>query len=493
VSTLAGNGTGAWRDGTGAGACFNRPRGIASLPGSGVIYVADAWNHRIRMITLSGVTSTFAGSGSPAWVNGQGTSASFNWPLSLAVDPAGTVYVMDTSNHRVRKITPTGTVTTFAGTGAAAFSDGIGTISASFNVPRGIAVDSSGKVYVGDSFNNRIRLVFPNGTVSTFAGSGVAAWTDGVGTRAAFSYPTYLSSAANGNVIVSDSSNNVLRMITPLGLVTTIAGDGAASSLDGYGTTSRFSAPAGVSVSSTGAVFIGDFSNNRVRKLTCVPYPPCPASYYCVSGVPLLCPAGYFCPPLSTAPIPCTGPPGYGCAPGSAVNATACIPGYFCPGGTPALATPCMTPANCAAVGLSAEPPCVWNVTTLAGSGNAAFANGQGSAASFNRPAGVAVDTSGLVYVADGLNHRIRVVSPTGLVSTLAGSGTAAWADGTGAAASFNLPRGVAILPGSGVVYVADAWNYLIRAVALSGMTTTLAGSGTLGFSDGQGPAASFN
>jgi DNA-binding beta-propeller fold protein YncE len=138
-----------------------------------------------------------------------------------------------------------------------------------FHRPFGIALDGSGNIYVGDTDNNRIRLILPNGTVSTFAGSGSASWADGAGTSAAFSCPHHLSFAANGNLLAADWLNNRIRMITPLGVVTTIAGGSSASFLDGYGTASFFSSPYGITVSPSGTLYIGDMNNNRIRALSC--------------------------------------------------------------------------------------------------------------------------------------------------------------------------------------------------------------------------------
>ena len=430
VSTLAGRNV-AWADGTGVAAGFRSPRGVATYPGSGIIYVADSSDNRIRKLTPSGVTTTFAGSGNLTWADGQGTSASFFNPSGLSVDSAGMVYVADTYNNHIRKITPLGAVTTLAGTG----------IFSPFYYPYGVTVDKSGNVYVGDTFNNRIRLILPNGTVSTLAGSGTATWADGTGTSAAFGGPRHLSFVANGNLLVVDSAINRIRMITPLGVVTTLLGQ-----QPGFqdGIWPRFYSPYGISVTSDGALVIGDSVNNRVRRAVCTvclsgdcaAISACPPSFFCSSGIPITCTPGSFCPSNSllptpcppgtyspttgatssavctTCPIgsfcpsataqpypcaagyygssagaststctgPCSAPPGFGCPAGSTSPAGAlqCTPGSFCPGGTPAPAIPCLTPANCGAVGLSAEPPCVWNVTTLAGNGSSTFADGQG-------------------------------------------------------------------------------------------------------------------
>ena len=348
VSTLAGSWTAMWADGDGAAASFYFPTGVATYPGSGIIYVADTLNRRIRMLTPSGVATTFAGdgwfSGHPSyvgrWADGQGTSASFSLPGCLTVDSAGVVYVGDA--NRIRKITPLGAVTTLAGTGSSSpFANGVGTSTATFANPSGVAVDGSGNVYVVDTHNSRIRLILPNGTVSTFAGSGICAWADGTGIAAAFCGPRQLSLAAtNGNLLVTDTNNLLIRMITPLGLVTTIAGGTASASaffpFDGYGTATRFNEPYGITVNSAGTVYVSD--GHRIRALTCV---PCSPSYYCPAGVPLLCPIGSFCTGSFTAALCPSGT--YNSLPGMS-SSNACIPcpvNTFQPSPGQSSCTPC--------------------------------------------------------------------------------------------------------------------------------------------------------
>ena len=275
VSTLAGSGTGGRADGIGAAAGFLRPACVSTR--LGIIYVGDAGNALIRKLTPSGVTTTLAGD-RIGLSDGKGHRASFNWPGGLAVDSAEMVYVADVSNNRIRKITPLGVVTTLAGTGLPgewiALANGVGTSTATFRNPYGVAVDGAGNVFVGDTYNDRIRLILPNGTVSTFAGSG-SGRADGTGTSASFSSPGQLSIAANGNLFVADSSSSLVRMITPLGVVTTVAGGGGdwKTYLDGYGTASAFSGLRGVSVGYSGTVYISDTFNNRIRALICNPIP----------------------------------------------------------------------------------------------------------------------------------------------------------------------------------------------------------------------------
>ena len=159
---------------------------------------------------------TLAGSSTSGYADGVGTYAQFNYPYGVAVDSSGNVYVADSENSRIRFITPSGTVTTLAGNGTSGFLDGVGTY-AQFNRPRGVAVDSSGNVYVADTNNHRIRLITPNGTVTTLAGSGSNLYADGVGTNAKFSSPSDVAVDSSGNVYVADQYNFRIRFITPSG------------------------------------------------------------------------------------------------------------------------------------------------------------------------------------------------------------------------------------------------------------------------------------
>ncbi len=295
--------------------------------------------------TLAGIVTTLAGGGSlganaSGNADGTGTAATFNLPFSVAVDSLGNVYVADTENNVIRKITSSGVVTTLAGGGsvggnASGNADGTGT-AATFAGPRGVAVDSSGNVYVADFGPNLVRKVTPSGVVTTLAGGGSVGGTsagnaDGTGTDATFWSPSAVTIDVSGNLYVTDYENGLVRKITPSGVVTTIAGGGSV-------------------------------------------------------------------------------------------------------GGT--------------------------------ASGHA---NGTGTAATFKDPSGIAMDSAGNLYVADAGNHLIRKITPSGVVTTVAGGGSAGGtvsghADGTGTAATFNFPTGIA-LDSSGVLYIADSGNHLIRKI----------------------------
>jgi len=326
-------------------------------------------------VTVSGIgaVTTLAGSSSFGFADGTGSAARFNYPEGIAIDGSGNLYVADRGNHSIRKITSSGVVTTLAGSSSSGFADGTGT-AAQFREPTGTAVDGSGNVYVADRGNHSIRKITPSGAVTTLAGSGTQGFADGTGIAAQFHSPTGIAVDGSGNVYVADRGNNRIRKITPSGVVTTLAGS-TSGFADGTGTTAQFSAPAGIAIDGSGNLYVADQLNSLIRKITS-------------SGV----------------------------------------------------------------------------VTTLAGSGSSGFADGTGTAAQFREPTGIAVDGSGNVYVADQLNQRIRKITPSGVVTTLAGSNSFGFADGTGTAAIFDLPTGITI-DGSGNLYVADQGNNRIRKI----------------------------
>jgi sugar lactone lactonase YvrE len=232
------------------------------------LYIADSYNHTIRKMTPATVVSTIAGSaGVPGSTDATASAARFNYPLGVAVDSATNVYVADQGNHTIRMITPGGVVTTLAGSaGQNGSGDGFQSI-ARFNFPYGVAVDSGGSVYVADTGNHMIRKILSGGFVMTLAGSGSSGTADGTGTGAQFFQPNSLALDSAGNIYVADTFNSTIRKVTPGGSVTTLAGSaGQNGSTNGVGTAALFSYPGGIALDAAGRMFIGDTSNNRISK-----------------------------------------------------------------------------------------------------------------------------------------------------------------------------------------------------------------------------------
>jgi sugar lactone lactonase YvrE len=322
VSTYAGTGRMAFADGEPDQSCFANLMGIA-IDDAGNLYIADSHNNRIRKISTDGNVMTLAGSGLEGSSDGKAETASFFYPTAVAVDKNGNVYVSDTHNNLIRKIGSGGMVTTFAGRRAKGLDIPSDTSSVRFDNPTGIAVDADGNVYVADSENEVIRKISISGKSTILAGSiGEPGSRDGLKSSASFYLPWGIAVDSSGNVYVSDSYNNMIRKITPGGLVTTLAGKKSKGSLDGKGTAASFLHPTGIAVDRKGNLYIADSGNHKIRKLSS-------------SGL----------------------------------------------------------------------------VTTLAGSGLRGRLNGRDTVATFYKPYGVAVDSQGAIYVADYLNNLVRKIN----------------------------------------------------------------------------------
>ena len=231
VSTLAGSDSTGLKNGLDTGAYFFSPSGVAA-DAQGNVYVADAGNNVIRMVTPAGQTTTIAGYINPGNANGQAlTAATFNNPSGLALDASGNIYVADMLNNLIRKIS-NGTVSTLAGHDTSATINGLDTLGA-FYFPNSVAVDKSGNVYVTEYVTDLIRKIAADGTVSTFAGNGMSGQADSTGTAASFNGPSGVAVDAAGNLYIADTYNNVIRKITPAGVVSTIAGSGLTGSRNG--------------------------------------------------------------------------------------------------------------------------------------------------------------------------------------------------------------------------------------------------------------------
>lgn len=457
-------------DASGTAARFHAPMSVAA-DGTGNLFVADYTNSTIRKISVStGVVTTLAGTaGIAGSSDGVGVAASFSYPNGVAVDSAGNVFVTDTGNNTIRRISVnTGEVSTLAGlAGSAGSSDGTGP-TARFYAPIGVAVDSTGNLYVADSGNNTIRkVVVTSGVVTTLAGTaGALGNSDGTGAAARFNRPWGLTMDASGNLIISDRSNHTIRslVLTTAAVTTPVGKAGMPGSSDGIGGTSLFNGPAGVSVDKLGNLFVADSNNYTIRRVVLA------------SGV-------------VTTLFGSAGMMGDSDGDGAAAR-------FRNPRGVAADGNGNLFIADSASHTIRQAALATNAVSTLAGSApRIGSTDDVGTAARFNLPNKAAIDDKGNLFIADTFNNTIRkVVLSTGAVTTVAGSpGLSGGSDGIGAAARFNGPHGVA-LDKNGSLFVADQNNHTIRKVDLvTNEVKTVAGSaGIFGTSDGTGATARF-
>ena len=265
VTTFGGNGVTGSTNGQGNVASFYNASAMA-IDGAGNVFVADYINHIIRKITPTGLVSTFAGSGVAGSNDGNGVAASFNYPGGIALDASGNVFVADCLNNKIRKITPAGVVTTLAGNGSQGATDGVSAVANFYN-PTGVAVDAFGNVFVADCYNNKIRKISPTGNVTTIAGTGLPGAVDANGTTASFNYPTSLVIDGAGVIYVADFLNHKIRKISASGLVATFAGSGAAGSVNGTGSAASFNKPKGIAIDNIGTIYVADGDNLKIRKI----------------------------------------------------------------------------------------------------------------------------------------------------------------------------------------------------------------------------------
>jgi len=270
VSLVAGGvGEAGFANGTGNAARFDTPFGL-TIGNDGALLVADTGNHILRRVAMTGGVTTYAGlAGTPGNTNGTLAASRFRSPLGLKRDGAGNIWVADSGNHTIRRITPAGMVETVAGTPDVwGWEDGPAAAS-KFNGPVDVAVASDGRVFVSDGFNHVIRCVQTNGIVSTVAGlAGKAAWADGIGAEARFWNPAGLAFDTSGNLYITDSRNQVLRKLEASGRVTTVSGAGQDSGhADGVNRTGRYFNPYGLAFDAAGNLVVSDSYNQMLRQV----------------------------------------------------------------------------------------------------------------------------------------------------------------------------------------------------------------------------------
>ena len=461
ITTIAGTGMPGFSgdNGPATNAQMNLPSGMA-VDSAGNLYFADTNNHCIRKVS-NGIITTVAGNGTPGFSgdNGPAPSAQFYFPIGVAVDSAGNLYIAD--SDRIRKVS-NGMIATVAGNGTQGFSGDNGpAIAAQLYYPNGVAVDSAGNLYIADTYNSRVRKV-TNGVITTVAGNGTQSFSgdNGSATSAQLYNPHGVAAGPDGSLYIADSSNNRIRKVAN-GAITTVVGNGTAgfSGDNGPAASAQLSDPEGVAVDSAGNLYIADTGDNRIRKVT--------------NGVIVTVAGTGWCGftlgdngPAASAQL---------CSPkGVAVDSA----------GNLYIADTFDQLIRKVSNGV---------ITTVAGTGTHGPSSGDNSpatSASLFSPTGVAVDSAGNLYIADTGNSRVRKVS-NGIITTVAGTGGYGFSGDNGLAASAQLfnPEGVAV-DAAGNLYIADTLDNRIRRVS-NGVITTVAGNGTYGFSGDNGPATS--
>ena len=266
VSYFAGQGgPGGYSEGTGAAARFNLPTGLTA-DSNGNIYVADVGNNRIRKITPAGVVTTFAGSGVAGFANGTGAAAQFSAPSSVVASSTNNIYVADAGNYRIRKITPAGVVTTLAGSGVSGYLDGTG-VAARFGAVARLAIGPSGNLYAADTGSLRIRKITPTGVVTTLAGSGTSGVVDGSATTARFTSGMSGIYVDRSEAVYVTESSGYIRKVLPTGEVSTLSGTGATASTDGPVSSAAFGWPYGIYGTSDGSLYVSEYWSSKIRKI----------------------------------------------------------------------------------------------------------------------------------------------------------------------------------------------------------------------------------
>jgi uncharacterized protein (TIGR03437 family) len=468
ITTVAGNGTYGYSGdgGPATSAALYDPYGVA-VDGAGNLYIADTGNERIRKVNTAGIITTVAGKGTYGYSGdgGPATSAALYGPYGVAVDGAGNLYIADQGNNRIRMVGLAGIITTVAGNGTHGYSgDGGPATSAELYAPEGVAVDNAGDLLIADTGNNRIRQVKSGGTVSTVAGNGIDSYSGdgGLATSASLVEPSGVAVDSAGNLYIADSYSERVRKVTPHGVITTVAGDGAY----GYGgdggpaAAASLSLPSGVAADGAGNVFIADILNNRIRQVN---------------------PGGT----IST--VAGNGIQSYSGDGGPATSAE-----LFWPGGVAVDNAGNLFIAD--TVNDRIRKVSGGTITTVAGNGTYGYSGdgGPATSAELRGPSGIAVDNAGNLFIADAANSVIRLVNPAGTITTVAGNGTLGYSGDGGPAthAQLNQPSGVAV-GNAGNLFIADAANSVIRLVNPAGTITTVAGNGTCCYSGDGGPATS--
>ena len=498
---------------------LNAPQGLA-LDSAGNLYIADSLNNRVRVVNSSGIITTFAGSGaisqdsSPGTFNDGGPAVQglLHLPMGVAVDKNGNVFIADTADNLIREVTTDGNITTVAGDGYPSWYGDTGLAAhAELRSPEDVAVDSSGNIYIADTGNGYIRKITTDGIIDKFAGNGTITYAGdgGAATSASLYAPYGIALDSAGNLYIVENGDSRIRMVDAKGNISTVAGTGTAGSAgsSGSATSAQLNSPTGVAVDSSNNIYIADALNLAVRKISGGSISTVAGNgTFSYSGDGGAATSAQLNTPLAVAvqDLRSGDFSGGGTATtlyiaDSANNVvrkvsngtiTNFLGSLSQPQGLAVDASGNVYVADTQAARIRKVAP-DGSATVIAGSGTVGYGGDGGAAtsASFNVPVGLAVDAAGNIYIADAGNHRVRKISG-GTVTTFAGNGSQGYSgDGQSAAnAQLTTPQGVAV-DSAGNVYIADTGNNAIRRVNTSGMITTVAGSGLPGYSGDGGLA----
>ena len=449
-----------------------------AVDAAGSLFFANTYTHRIRRVDPSGTITTVAGTGEQGYSGdgGPAVQAQLDSPLGVAVDAAGNLYIADTYNHRIRRVDPSGTITTVAGTGGPGYSgDGGPAVQARLHYPAGVAAAAAGNLYIADTGNHRILWVEPSGTITTVAGTGVPGHTGdgGPAVQAQLRFPGDVAVDATGNLYIADTDNDRIRRVDPSGTITTVAGTGEPGHTGdgGPAVQARLYSPADVAVDAAGNLYIADTYNDRIRRVD-------PSGTITTVADGLSNPAGVAVDAAGSLFIA-----EFRNHHSLWVGLSGTIAGLSGPGGV------AVDAAGNLYITESGNHRILWvgpsgTITTVAGTGERGYGGDGGPAvqAQLRFPGDVAVDATGNLYIADTDNDRIRRVDPSGTITTVAGTGERGYGGDGGPAVRAQLlrPADVAV-DAAGNLYIADTGNHRIRRVDPSGTITTVAGTATVG------------